>query len=285
MKKYKQSFIIVLFAFVLLFTSIINTPVVNAATFKDINKSSVFVKQKTNYTCTLVSNVMLVRRTLLIQDKSSWSSVTESSMRRKIWGGSGMARNFTYAGVSVRHKYITSNRKKAYIELLKKYPQGVVAYNYGKRGQYHAILLTDYDAATDTFYCSDPAPGTPKGRIPLSRSSIKGSTQTQKINNLGRCWYVASKTAKLEINTKVNVPATKIQLNVSKKTLYRGKTYQLKATIGPVKSTDTVKYTSSNAKVAKVSTKGKITALKKGKVVITAKTSSGKIAKCTITVK
>ena len=284
MKANRRSLIIVLLAIVLFFTTTITTPVVEAATFKDINKSSVFLKQKTNYTCTLVSNAMLVRRTLLVNNKTSWSSVTESSMRKKVWGGSGIARNFTYAGVKIKHKNINSNRKSTYIALLKKYPQGVVAFNYGRGGQYHAILLTDYDARTDTFYCADPAPGSPKGRIPLSRSSIKGSTQNQKINNLSRCWYVASATPTLEKTTKDKVAATKIQLNVCKKTLRQGKTYQLKATLGPEKSTDTVKYTSSNSKVAGVSSKGKITAIKKGKVVITAKTSSGKTAKCTITV-
>ena len=33
-----------------------------AATFNDINQSSVFVKQQTNVTCTLASAVMMVRR-------------------------------------------------------------------------------------------------------------------------------------------------------------------------------------------------------------------------------
>ncbi len=285
MKRSKRSFVIILLAFVLFFTTSINTPVVEAATFNDINKSSVFLKQKTNYTCTLVSNAMLVRRTLLAAKKSSWSSVTESSMRKKVWGRSGIATNFTYASVKVRHKTINSNRKKEYIALLKKYPQGVVAYNNGKRGQYHAILLTDYDAKSDTFYCADPAPGTPKGRIPLSRSSIKGSSQSNKINNLSRCWYVASVTPTLDKNIKDKVSATKIRLNVSNMTLKKGKSYQLKATLGPTKSTDKVVYTSSNSKVATVNSKGKITARKKGKVVITAKISCGKKASCTIIVK
>ncbi len=285
MKRSKRSFIIVLLAVVLFFTTSINTPVVEAATFNDINKPSVFLKQKTNYTCTLVSNAMLVRRTLLACDKSSWSSVTESSMRKKVWGRSGIATNFTYASVKIRHKYINSNKKNEYIALLKKYPQGVVAYNNGRRGQYHAILLTDYDAKTDTFYCADPAPGTPKGRIPLSRSSIKGSSQSQKINNLSRCWYVASATPTLDKNSMDKIPATNIRLNVSKMTLKKGKTYQLKATLAPNKSIVKVIYSSSNSNVATVNSKGKITARKKGKAVITAKTSCGKKASCTVIVK
>ena len=285
MNKKSRSIVAIIFTMVMVLTTMIKSPVVEAATFKDINKSSVFVKQRTNYTCTLVSNVMMVRRTLLAQGKSTWSSVTESSMRRRVWTRSGITLNFSYAGVKVKHRRITSNNKKTYIALLKKYPQGVVAYNCGRGGQYHAILLTDYDEKTDTFYCSDPAPGTPRGRIKLSRSSIKGSTQTRQINNLTRCWYVASKTPVLEDKAQKKTVTTKVELNICKKTLAKGKTYQLIVKINPVNTTDTVKYSSSNPKVAKVSSKGKITALKKGKAVITVKTSSGKTAKCTITVK
>ena len=284
MRRISRSFIIVLLATVLFLTTMMSSTVVEAATIKDINKSSVFLKQRTNYTCTLTSSAMLVRRTLLAMNKSSWSSVTESALRRSIWGRSGIPRTFTYSGVRIQHKTINSNRKQAYIALLKKYPQGVVAYNYGRSGQYHAILLTSYDKKTDTFYCADPAPGTPKGIIPLSKSSIKGYTQNQQINNLSRCWYVASAIPTLDNIESDKVSSAKLQLNVSSKTLKKGNTYQLKVTLNPVKSKVTVKYTSSNSKVVKVNSKGLVTALKKGKVVITAKTSSGKTAKCTIKV-
>ncbi len=166
---------------------------VEAATFNDINQSGVFVKQQTNYTCTLAAAVMLVRRTAMASGNNNWSSITESSMRGTAWlEGSGLYYNFTYAGVSVGHSSISANRKSTYINLLKTYPQGVVAYNQGNGNQWHAILLTDYDANTDTFYCSDPANGTESGRIPLSSSSIVGSGQDGKINNLNEYWYVKS---------------------------------------------------------------------------------------------
>jgi uncharacterized protein YjdB len=81
------------------------------------------------------------------------------------------------------------------------------------------------------------------------------------------------------------IKATSVKLNATKKTLKKGKTYTLKATVAPKNSTDTLTFTSSNAKVVKVSKSGKLTALKKGTATITVKTSSGKTAKCKVTVK
>lgn len=186
--------------------SCVNAVDAKAATFNDINQSGVFVKQQTNYTCTLASAVMLVRRTAMAAGNNNWSSITESSMRGTAWlEGSGLYYNFTYAGVSVGHSTIGSNRKSTYINLLKTYPQGVVAWNGGNGGQYHAVLLTDYDANTDTFYCADPANGTASGRIPLSSSSILGSGQDNKINNLDHYWYVKSPSITLTSNEPTSI--------------------------------------------------------------------------------
>ena len=179
---------------------------VEAVTFNDINQSGVFVKQQTNYTCTLAAAVMLVRRTAMASGNNNWSSITESSMRGTAWlEGSGLYYNFSYAGVSVGHSTISSNRKNTYINLLKTYPQGVVAWNGGNGGQYHAVLLTDYDANTGTFYCADPANGTASGRIPLSSSSIVGSGQDGKINNLDHYWYVKSPSITLTSNEPTTI--------------------------------------------------------------------------------
>ena len=179
---------------------------VNAATFDDINQAGVFVKQQTNYTCTLASAVMLVRRTAMAAGNGDWSSITESTMRGTAWlEGSGLYYNFTYAGVSIGHSTISSNNKSTFINLLNTYPQGVVAYNQGNGNQWHAILLTDYDASTDTFYCSDPANGTASGRIPLSNSSIVGNGQDGKINNLNEYWYVKSPSISLISNEPTTV--------------------------------------------------------------------------------
>lgn len=165
---------------------------VNAATFGDINQSSVFVKQQTNYTCTLASAVMLVRRASMMAGKSNWSSVTESSMRSTAWvENSGLRWSFTYNGISVGHGTLSggSGNKSTLISLLSSHPEGIVAYNGGNSNQWHAVLLTDY--TNGTFYCADPA-GNTSGRVALSSSTIKGSGQDGKLANFNAYWYVTS---------------------------------------------------------------------------------------------
>jgi uncharacterized protein YjdB len=90
-----------------------------------------------------------------------------------------------------------------------------------------------------------------------------------------------------------SISVTQISLNASKATItiYKnekfGKTYQLKATVSPSDATNpSVKWASSNTKVAKVDANGKVTSVKKGTAVITATAAdgSGKKASCTITV-
>lgn len=81
-------------------------------------------------------------------------------------------------------------------------------------------------------------------------------------------------------------PVTSVKLNKASFTLEAGKTYTLKATVKPSDASNkTVKWTSSNTKIAKVSSKGVVTGIKSGKVTITAKTADGGYtAKCTVTV-
>ena len=92
-----------------------------------------------------------------------------------------------------------------------------------------------------------------------------------------------SKKATIKITVKQ--PATDITLNKTEVTIKKGKTFKLKATLTPKNSTDKVTYKSSKSKVASVSKKGVIKAKKKGTTTITVKTSSGKKAKCKVTVK
>ena len=83
----------------------------------------------------------------------------------------------------------------------------------------------------------------------------------------------------------MKIPATKIKLNKTKLTLKVKKTVSLKATVTPANSSDKLTWTSSNKKIATVSSSGKVTAKKAGTVTITVKTASGKKAACKITVK
>ncbi len=74
--------------------------------------------------------------------------------------------------------------------------------------------------------------------------------------------------------------ATKVKLNKIKLTLDVGKTATLKLKGAKVK-----KWSSSNKKVATVSSKGKVKAKKKGTATINAKATNGKTYKCKVTVK
>lgn len=92
------------------------------------------------------------------------------------------------------------------------------------------------------------------------------------------------KIAKCTVTVKP-VKAKKITLNKKARTIKKGKFYQLKATLKPSNTTDTVKWKTSNKKIATVSSKGVVKAKKKGKCTITARTTSGKKVTCKITVK
>lgn len=78
---------------------------------------------------------------------------------------------------------------------------------------------------------------------------------------------------------------TSISINYKRYTLDVGKSKTLKATISPSTSKTTVTWYSSNKKVATVNSNGKVTAIAAGTATITAKTSNGLKAQCTITVR
>ena len=88
-------------------------------------------------------------------------------------------------------------------------------------------------------------------------------------------------------NETTTVDVEKVSLNKSAITLTEGESETLTATITPSNATGdkTVKWSSSNAEVAAVDSNGKVTAKKAGTAVITATSSNGKTAGCTVTVK
>ncbi|MBR3042247.1 MAG: Ig-like domain-containing protein, partial [Eubacterium sp.] len=99
---------------------------------------------------------------------------------------------------------------------------------------------------------------------------------------------VADPKIKKVIKVKVGTPVKKVKVSRKKLTLNVGDTIKIKAKFSPKKPTyKKLAYTSSDKTVAKVSKKGKVTALKEGKAVITvkAKDGSNKKAKVTVTVR
>lgn len=94
-----------------------------------------------------------------------------------------------------------------------------------------------------------------------------------------------ARAVKAKVTVKAPVTAKSIILNRKSATLSKGKTLTLKATISPKNATNkTIKWKSSNTKVATVNSKGKVTAKGSGTAKITAKTNNGKAATATITV-
>lgn len=82
------------------------------------------------------------------------------------------------------------------------------------------------------------------------------------------------------------IEAQSIKLNKKKVTVVKGKTVKLAATISPADTTDrTVKWKSSNKKVATVDKNGRVKGKKKGTATISATTSNGRTFKCKVTVK
>lgn len=80
----------------------------------------------------------------------------------------------------------------------------------------------------------------------------------------------------LECRVTVGTIAKSIKLNTTAKQVKKGKTFQIKATFSPSKvSSKKLKYSSSNSKIAKVNSSGKITAVKKGVCYISVKTTDG----------
>lgn len=79
--------------------------------------------------------------------------------------------------------------------------------------------------------------------------------------------------------------ATSVSLDVKSITLGVGQSQNLTATLTPIATLDTLSWTSSNTKVATVSSTGKVTAKGAGTATITVKTTKGKTASVKITVK
>ena len=153
----------------------------NAVNMSDLNASDVFVKQQESDTCTLASNVMLLRRAAILRGDSNWRSITESACRSTLWvEGCGMRFSYTYNGISVNCGRIYGDSTETLKQLLREHPEGIVAYDYDHP---HAIMLTGY--SDGVFYCSDPARCCGEGIIDARDSLISTS-------GIEAYWYVTS---------------------------------------------------------------------------------------------
>ena len=135
---------------------------------------------------------------------------------------------------------------------------------------------------------------TPKN---ATNKTVKWSTGKKSVATVSQKGVVtAKKTGKAVISAKVDgitkkctitvkKAPKKITLNAKKKTLKKGKKFQIKAKLPKGTASNKITYKTSNKKVAIVSASGKVTAKKKGKATITVTTFNNKKAKIVITVK
>ena len=154
-----------------------------AALAVDLNVDAGFYfKQSRGGTCTLASAAMMLRRRAYFDGLSSWTDVTENSVRSSAWAN-GLSHSFTYNEMQVGYATLpsgTQEKTQVLIQLLAQHPEGIVLYD---RTQPHAVLLTDY--TNGVFYCSDPAGNISAGRIPLTSSSVS-------IARASCYWYISS---------------------------------------------------------------------------------------------
>lgn len=119
-------------------------------------------------------------------------------------------------------------------------------------------------------------------------------TKIVTVSNAGKLTAKKAGTATItataygkSVSCKVTVKAApkKIRLNAKSKSLKKGKTFQIKASIPKNTASYKITYSTSKKSVATVSSTGKVMAKKKGKATITVKTFNGKKATLKITVK
>ena len=135
--------------------------------------------------------------------------------------------------------------------------------------------LTDGDAVV-SWKSSKPAIVKVNNKGKITAGKKTGSAVLTVTLKSGKTATVKVKVQKKAVTTK------KIKVNKKNVTLKKNKSYTIKATLNPITSSDKVKFTSSNKKVATVNAKGVVKAKKAGTAKITVK--AGK-KKAVVTVK
>ena len=170
----------------------------------------------------------------------------------------------------------------------KNYPLIVKAYGFNGYEADLSLLTTEIslDKSKVTLYLTDKCQIEADVRYGLGKTSYKSdNTKIVSVNKNGRITAKKTGTAKITVTNngvseKLKVVVKKPTLKNSKITLNVNKNFNLKIKGQVGKAT----FKSSNAKIATVNSKGKITAKKKGKATISVKTN-GITLKCKVTVK
>ncbi len=131
-----------------------------------------------------------------------------------------------------------------------------------------------------TFTSSNPEVAAVSSSGKVTGISAGSAVITAAIKN-GK---TASVTMNVVITGSSSVEVEGITLNKKNASILQGKTLTLTSAVKPAKADKSIVWTTSDASVATVSSKGKVTGIKGGTAVITATAVNGKSASCTVTV-
>jgi hypothetical protein len=160
-------------------------------------------------------------------------------------------------------------------EAIKLNKKGTVTLKRGKTLALKVTFSPSYADSTLSWRSSKPAVAT------VSRTGMVSAVSA----GIAKITVTTSNGLKASVNIRVlSVPATKVVITAPAKTVKVGKSLQMKVSLTPSDSTDSVTWKSSDAKLARVSQTGRVTGVKKGTVTITATADSGKAAHVRITV-
>ncbi len=171
-------------------------------------------------------------------------------------------------------KIVTENVEPNSVSLPKN-----VSLNVGE-SKYLTATVNPSDAVTElTWYSSDyPTINVfQDGRILAQKEGTSVITVSTSNGKTASCTVTA---------TKPNVAVTSINVTPSLYTINVGDKYKLTASISPSNATDkSIIWSSNNTSVVCVDNNGNITGVSPGSAIVTAKTSNGKTATCSITCK
>ena len=252
-------------------TAVCTVKAIAPATSVKLNKTAVSVNKGSTYSLKATIN-----------PSDSYDTVKWSSSNTKIATvtSSGVVKGITKGTATIT--VTTGSGKKATCKVTVKIPstsvklsKTAIMVNKGKTYTLKATMSpadttdtvkwTSSNTKIATVSAKGVVKGVAKGTVTITATTTSGKKATCKVT--------------------VKIPATSVKLSKTAVTVNKGKTYTLKATLGPNGSNDTVKWKSSNTKVATVSSSGVVKGIAKGTATITVTTGSGKKATCKVTVK
>ncbi|MEI3377702.1 MAG: hypothetical protein V8R08_07770 [Coriobacteriales bacterium] len=139
--------------------------------------------------CTITSVAMMVRRAAYLDDNPDWASIGRSSVSADGWTSAGVKWSFETSGYEIGIIDVDGTTESLR-DLLEEHPEGIAAYDPNVP---HAVLLTDYDEESGTFYCADPANYKAGSRIPLADSwngECRGGSQSAVVSGISRAWII-----------------------------------------------------------------------------------------------